>query len=564
MIPKPRSATPGDGVFTLHEATAITATDAAARAARRLQADLRAATGFALPTVRVEEGAQRPSRNAADDEGLDTRRPPAGATRPAADIDLAFDDRMPHEAYRLEVASAGVRVIGGGDAGLFYGGQALRQLLGPDAFRRAPLPGRDWTAAASVIDDAPRFAWRGFMLDVARSFRPKHEVLRLIDLLALHRVNVLQLHLTDDQGWRMEIRRHPRLTEVGAWRPESQLGHGPASTLDGRPHGGFYTQDDLREIVAYAAERMITVVPEIETPGHVRAALAAYPELGVTGQHVEVWTRFGITDDVLNVEESTIDFFRDVFDEVMDVFPSTYIAVGGDEARKTQWAADPRTQELMRERGLANEHELQAWFIRQLDDHLTAAGRRLYGWDEVLEGPLAPGATIASWRGLHGARIAVARGHDVVLCPDDFAYLDYRQSDAAEEPIPVGTVLSLRDVYDFEPLPDDADEATRRHVLGVQANAWTEHLDTASRLDYAVFPRLAAFAEVAWSAPGKDWDDFAARLPGQLAIYDAIGVGYRPLAGPRPWQQRPGIPGVPRERADRQAELAALTADLLE
>lgn len=560
MIPKPRAVTPGDGVFTLTGATAITATDAAARAALRLQRGLRAATGFELPLVRVEEGAQRPSRNAAD-AGFET--PPSAAPQPA-DIHLTLDHRMPREAYRLEVAPEGVRITGGDDAGLFHGGQAFRQLLGPDAFRAAPLPGREWTVAASVIDDAPRFSWRGFMLDVARRFRPKHEVLRLIDLLALHRVNVLQLHLTDDQGWRMEIRSHPRLTEVGAWRPESQLGHGPASTLDGRPHGGFYTHDDLGEIVAYAAERMITVVPEIETPGHVRAALAAYPELGVTGCPVDVWTGYGITDDVLNVEASTVDFFRDVLDEVMDVFPSTYIAVGGDEARKAQWATDSRTQELMRERGIANELELQAWFIRQLDDHLTAAGRRLYGWDEVLEGQLAPGATIASWRGLRGAQVAVARGHDVVLCPDDFAYLDYRQSDAADEPIPVGTVLTLRDVYDFEPLPGDADDAMRRHVLGVQANAWTEHLDTADRLDYAVFPRLAAFAEVAWSSPGKDWDDFAARLPDLLAIYDAIGVGSRPLAGPHPWQRRPGVPGAPRGKADRAAELAALTADLLE
>ena len=566
MIPKPVSATPGDGVFTLNGTTAITATDAAARAARRLQADLRAATGFGL-FVDGGGGEAAVSASGARHVGLDAHRPAAGARRAMGAIELAVDERMPREAYRLEVGPAGVRLTGGDTAGLFYGGQAFRQLLGPDAFRAAPLPGREWTAAASVIEDAPRFGWRGFMLDVARNFRPKHEVLRLIDLLALHRVNVLQLHLTDDQGWRMEIRRHPRLTEVGAWRPESQLGHGPASTLDGRPHGGFYTQDDLREIVAYAAERMITVVPEIETPGHVRAALAAYPELGVSGESVEVWTRYGITDHVLNVEESTVAFFREVLDEVMDVFPSTYIGVGGDEARKTQWAADARTQQLMRERGIANELELQAWFIRQLDDHLTAAGRRLYGWDEVLEGPLAPGATIASWRGLRGAQVAVARGHDVVLCPDDFAYLDYRQSDAAEEPIPVGTVLSLRDVYDFEPLPDhadDADDAMRRHLLGVQANAWTEHLDTGSRLDYAVFPRLAAFAEVAWSAPGKDWGDFAARLSDQLAIYDAIGVGYRPLAGPHPWQQRPGVPGAPRERADREAELAALTADLLE
>lgn len=543
LIPKPVSFEALDDAFELTTDTVVTASsDAAAPAARRLQADLAAATGFALPVIPWQ----------------------SAATHAGAAIALDVDPELPREGYRLEIAPDGVRLTGGSTAGLFHGGIAFRQLLGPDAFRLSALPGRQWRAAASVTVDAPRFAWRGFLLDVARSFRPKHEVLRLIDLLALHRVNVLQLHLTDDQGWRMEIHRYPRLTEVGAWRPESQLGHGPDSTLDGRPVGGFYTHDDLREIVAYAAERHIEVVPEIETPGHVRAALAAHPELGVTGGPHEVWTRYGINDDVLNTEESTVEFFRNVLDEVMAVFPSTYIAVGGDEARKVQWANDARTQELMAERGLSTPNELQAWFIRQLDAHLTAAGRRLYGWDEVLEGPLEPGATIASWRGLRGAEVAVARGHDVVLCPDDFAYLDYRQSDSADEPIPVGTVQSLRDVYEFEPLPADASEPMRRHVLGVQANAWSEHMDTASRVDYMVFPRLAAFAEVAWSAPGKDWVAFEARLDAQLAIYDAIGIAYRPLDGPHPWQQRPGVPGVPRARADRQAELAALTADLLE
>lgn len=534
MIPRPLEYRPGEGRFALTAETGIAASDAARPSALRLQRPLAEATGFELPLTS------------------------------AGEIRLEVDERMPHEGYRLEVAPSGVSITGGGEAGLFYGGQAFRGLLGPEAFRRAPGPTREWMAEASVIDDAPRFGWRGLMLDVARSFRPKHELLRLIDLLALHRLNVLHLHLTDDQGWRMEIRRYPRLAEVGGWRPESQVGHGPQSTVDGRPHGGYYTQRDLREIVDYAAERAITVVPEIETPGHVRAALAAYPELGVAGgDPVDVWTRYGITDDVLNVEESTVEFFRNVLDEVVDVFPSAYIGIGGDEARKTKWAADARTLELMRDRGLATPHELQAWFIRQLDDHLTAAGRRLYGWDEVLEGPLAPGATIASWRGSRGTEVAVARGHDVVLCPSDVVYLDYRQSDAADEPIPVGTVLTLRDVYDFEPLPEGVDDATRRHVLGVQANAWTEHLDTLARLDYAVFPRLAALAEVAWSAPGKNWPDFLARLEGQLAIYDAIGVGYRPLAGPHPWQQRPGVPGLPRDKADRQAELARLTADLL-
>jgi hexosaminidase len=433
------------------------------------------------------------------------------------------------------------------------------------------------------LDGEPRFAWRGVMLDVARRFRPMPDLLRFVDLLAAHGLNVLQLHLTDDQGWRFEVRAYPRLTEVGGRRSESQLGHGPASTLDGMPHEGSYSQHELRELVAYAAARGIRVVPEIDVPGHAQSILAAYPEFGVgdadavRARIAEPWTRYGISDEVLNVEEATLAFVCAVFDELCEVFDSDVVGFGGDEARKRRWAADARTQELMAERGLATEDELQAWFLSRVAAHLASRGRRVIGWDEMLEGAGGSGggggggvasalpadAVVASWRGPVGAELGAGLGHDVVLCPDLWTYFDYRQSDAADEPIPVGTVLSLEVVATFDPLPAGVSSAAlRERVIGVQANVWTEHLDSRERLDYAVFPRLGAFAEVAWNGGPLEWDGFASRLPAYLAWLGEQGVDFRPLEGPRPDQQRPGVPGAPRDRASRIAELAELTANL--
>ena len=415
----------------------------------------------------------------------------------------------------------------------------------------------------------PRFAWRGVMLDVARRFRPMPDLLRFVDLLAAHGLNILQLHLTDDQGWRFEVRRYPLLTEVGGRRSESQLGHGPFATGDGVPHEGWYTQRELRELVRYAAARGIWIVPEIDVPGHACAVLAAYPEYGVgdvaavRARVPEPWTRFGISDEVLNVEDKTVRFVCDVFDEVCDVFDSDLVGFGGDEAQKGRWHEDARTRELMAERGLAGEAESQAWFLGRVASHLAGRGRRVIGWDEMLEGRRpAADAVVASWRGPVGAALAARLGHEVVLCPDLWTYLDYRQSDDPEEPIPVGTVLSLEDAAAFDPLPADAPQVLRDRVVGVQANVWTEHLDSRARLDYAVFPRLGAFAEVAWNGGPLDWTDFASRLPGYLAWLETEGVDFRPLDGPRPHQRRPGVPGVPRERADRIAQLERLTADL--
>ncbi|MFD5865197.1 beta-N-acetylhexosaminidase [Agromyces sp. NPDC127015] len=427
----------------------------------------------------------------------------------------------------------------------------------------------DSTAAGLRLEGEPRFAWRGVMLDVARRFRPVADLERFIDLLAAHRINVLQLHLTDDQGWRFEVRAYPRLTEVGGRRSQTQLGHGPHSTLDGVPHEGWYTHGELRGLVRFAAARGIRIVPEIDVPGHAQAILAAYPEFGVGGAEAvservaEPWPRFGISDEVLNVDDATLEFVGTVFDELCEVFDSEFIGIGGDEVRKDRWRADPRTQELMAERGLTTEEELQSWFLARIADRVRGHGRRVVGWDEMLEGrDPAPDAIVASWRGPVGAELGARLRHDVVLCPDLWTYLDYRQSDLPEEPIPVGTVLSVEDVGTFDPVPAESPAWFADRVAGVQANVWCEHLDGRDRLDYAVFPRLGAFAEVAWNGGPVDPDDFAARLPGYLAWLDARGVAYRPPSGPRPDQQRPGVPGAPRDRADRLAELARLTANL--
>ncbi|MFG2820963.1 beta-N-acetylhexosaminidase [Kitasatospora sp. NPDC048365] len=521
MLPRPAFLQLLDGEFRLDDTTAITAPRELAPSAHWLQGALRPATGLWLP-VGVAVGAGHA-------------------------ITLRLAPELGHEAYRLSVTTERVVIEGGSQAGVFYGCQALLQLLPPAVHRRSVTEAR-WTVPAVEVEDRPRFRWRGVMLDVARHFLPKREVLRFVDLMALHRLNTLHLHLTDDQGWRLEIKRHPRLAEVGAWRAESQVGAGECAPGDGRPHGGYYTQDDIREIVAYAAERHITVVPEIDLPGHSQAAIAAYPELGVQGVELPVFTRWGINPNILNTEESTLAFLREVLDEVVDLFPSRVVGIGGDECPKGQWRADPRTQELIRERGLADEHALQAWFTGRLADHLADRGRRAFTWDDVLEGPVPADTVIASWRGLTGARTAARRGLDVVACPDDRVYLDYRQSERDDEPIPFAVPLTLEDAYRFDPVPPELTPEQARHVIGGQANIWTEHMDNPRTVDYYAFPRLCAVAEALWSEGERDFDEFRTRLADHLPRLDALGVEYRRETGPLPWQRRPGIEGKPSTR----------------
>ncbi|MFI6156651.1 beta-N-acetylhexosaminidase [Kitasatospora sp. NPDC051170] len=526
LIPAPSSAVrrPGED-FPLDAATTLTAPPALADAERWLRGALGAATGLPLGPGRAGEG-----------------------------IELVLDGALAAEAYRLTVRPGHALIAAGGPAGALWGAQTLRRLLGPDAYRRSALRRQGWVLPGVDVEDAPRFGWRGVLLDVARHFLPKSDVLRFVDLIAAHKLNVLHLHLTDDQGWRVEIKRYPRLTERGAWRERSMVGYRAGQRRDDRPHGGYYTQDDLREMVAYAAERGITVVPEIDLPGHTQAAVAAYPELGNTDvvdtSGLGVWTDWGVSPNVLNASEETLRFFEGVLEEVLELFPSEFVHLGGDECPKEQWKDSAAAQARIRELGLANEDELQSHLIRHFDRWLAARGRRLIGWDEILEGGLAPGAAVSSWRGFGGGIAAAEAGHDVVMCPEQYVYFDHRQADGLEEPIPVGFVRTLEDVYRFEPVPPQLDAAAARHVIGTQANLWSEFMHSARDIDYRAFPRLAAFAEVAWSdlpreGAARDWAGFEQRLGEHLRVLDALGVEYRPVDGPHPWQRWPGVVGRP-------------------
>lgn len=536
-IPAPAQFSPGHGHFTLNANTRITASAELLAEARQLAAALRPATGFPLPV----------SQSLAQGHV----------------INFAVDSALAAEEYQVTVTEADVTITAAGGAGAFYAAQVLQQLLPPQIYRRATTTGVTWQIPVCEIADRPRFGWRGVMLDVSRHFMPKADVLRFIDLAAMHRLNVFHWHLTDDQGWRIEIKRYPKLTEVGSWRRESQVGAQRECAGNNRPHGGFYTQDDVREIVAYAAERHITVIPEIEMPGHVQAAIAAYPELGVAGQQIEVGTRWGIIEDVCNIERSTVEFFCQVLDEVAELFPADIIHVGGDECPKVQWENDVRTRELMADYEIADINSVQPWFMAQIGAHLEKLGKRMAGWDEILEGPVPERTIISSWRGLTGAVTAARRGCEVVSCPTDPVYLDFRQSDGDDEPIPVAIPVDIARAYSFEPVPAQltADEA--RFILGGQANVWTEHMDSPRTVDFFTFPRLAAIAEALW-ATHKNYDDFWRRLPAHLARLDVIGVEYRPLDGPRPWQRRPGIPGRPTSLAEWEAFINELVANIRE
>lgn len=444
-------------------------------------------------------------------------------------IALTVDGRIGPSAYELQVTAQGVRITGGDAAGLFHGTQTLRQLLPSQIFRRTTLSDVDWYVPGIEIADRPRFAWRGMLLDVSRHFFGLEMVLKLIDLLALHRMNVLHLHLTDDQGWRIEIKRYPRLTDIGSWRARSMIGSSQDSKrfgakYDETPHSGFFTQDDIREIVAYAAERFITVIPEIDVPGHSQAAIAAYPELGNARARLPVHTDWGVNTHVLNVSDETITFYKGVLEEVLTLFPSVFIHVGGDEVPKDEWKASPLAQERIRDLGLAGEDELQSWFITQLSDFLTDRGRRLVGWDEILEGGLPRGAMVMSWRGDSGG-IAVARlGHDVVMTPDPVMYLYHHQSDPAVEPPGVPPIVDLRSVYSYEPVPSEMTESDATHVLGAQCQMWTEFVVSPRQLQEMVFPRLCAFSEVVWAEQKDSFGEFERRLSSHTERLKALDV----------------------------------------
>ena len=431
------------------------------------------------------------------------------------------------EGYRMDVTSSAVDISAHTPAGLFYGLQTLRQLL--------PVNSEDWSMPAVVIEDVPRFRYRGMHLDVGRHFFPVTFIKKYIDLLALYKMNTFHWHLTDDQGWRIEIKKYPKLTEIGAYRQETVSGKNFEKwdrpyIGDGTPHGGFYTQDEVREVVAYARARYIDVIPEIEMPGHATAALAAYPQYACTDGPFAVPTTWGIFEDIYCPKEETFQFLEDVLTEVIALFPSTYIHIGGDEAPKTRWEESALAQQVIAREGLADEEELQSYFIRRIESFLQQHGRRLIGWDEILEGGLAPQATVMSWRGMDGGIEAARQGHDVIMTPTSHTYFDYYQADPETEPLAIRGLTTLKKVYDFEPVPSvlSLDEAA--HILGAQGNVWTEYMSTTEYVEYMVFPRMLALSEVVWSPKNaRNWESFSRRLPHQLQHLDKLGVNYRPV-----------------------------------
>ena len=521
VIPAPMSLEARQGIFTLGPSVRIIIPESPAgllTVASYLQDMLRRPTGY--------------------DIGIDVAAETAGETPlRAGGIYLRLGDlegRLGKEGYRLDIGPDRILIEGAAPAGVFYGVQTLRQLL-PAAIERPDGPSgtSSWPLPAVSIEDKPRFGWRGGMLDCSRHFFPKEFVKRWIDILAMHKLNTFHWHLTDDQGWRVEIKRHPRLTEVGAWRVDREDKHWnarePQRPGEAATYGGFYTQDDIREIVAYAASRFITIVPEIEMPGHAKAALSAYPRFSCTGGPFTVppggyWP---ITDVFCPGRDDTFEFLENVLTEVVDLFPGPFVHVGGDEVDKTEWKRCPQCRARMKAEGLKDENELQSYFIRRMEKVLNAKGRRLIGWDEILEGGLAPQATVMSWRGTEGGIAAAKAGHDVVMSPTSHCYIDYYQGNPALEPLAIGGYVPLSKVYSFEPVPDVLTEAEAKHVLGGQANLWTEYPQDGRQAEYLALPRLAALAEAVWTPKDRrGWPDFAARIKALMARYEAAGLNY--------------------------------------
>ncbi len=509
LIPQPLDMKETGGIFELKADAVIAYADQAAKpSAELVAAQLRPATGFKLKVKKGSKGA--------------------------IVFQTVDDVSLSKEGYELRITDH-VSIKAAGAEGLYYGAQTLRQLLPPEIYSVGKVS-KVWSAPTVEIRDVPRFGWRGLHLDVARHFMPKEDVLRFIDTMSTLKFNIMHWHLTEDQGWRIEIKKYPRLTTVGAWREKTIVGHyrDKPRKYDDTRHGGFYTQDEIREVVAYAAARGITIVPEIDMPGHMQAAIAAYPELGVTGEQVGLRNEWGISEIILNPEESTVQFCKDVLTEVMELFPSEFIHIGGDEAKKTLWNKSPRVQELLKERGLKDTHEMQSWFIKQIDDFLVANNRRLIGWDEIAEGGLAENAAVMWWRGKKGlptALKAAAEGHDIVVAATSYLYFDYYQSrDKKDEPLAIGGFLPLEKVYGFDPIIEGLDENAAKRVLGAQGQLWTEYMPNMKHVEYMAFPRACALSEVVWLPKDqKNKARFMQSLEIQEKRFDAMGVNYRPI-----------------------------------
>jgi len=511
LIPQPQNLIVGEGAFSLNKKTVIVAQGEAIPVAEFLQSFLKKGTGMDLSIV--SEG----KKNAII---LTLAQPVSNS-----------DDSK--EAYFLNSTTKNVEISSTAPAGLFYGVQTLRQLFPAEIESPVVKPEIDWSIPVVEISDKPRFAWRGVMLDCVRHFFPVSHIKNVLDQLAARKMNHFHWHLVDDQGWRVEIKKYPELTAVSAWRVDRENLHWnerPDQTPEEKAtYGGFYTQDEIREIVAYAAKLNIEVVPEIEMPAHVSCVFAAYPELSCSGKKVTVapggvWP---VTNIYCAGNEQTFSFLEDVLTEVSELFPSQYMHVGGDEATKINWEKCPKCQARIKKEGLKDENELQSYFITRMEKFINSKGKKLIGWDEILEGGLAPEATVMSWRGFEGGIEAAKSGHDVIMSPTSFCYFDYYQGPQESEPLAIGNYLPVSKVYEFEPVPETLTAEESKHILGGQANLWTEYVPTPEHSMYMFFPRLEAMAEVLWTMPAnKNYEDFQKRLGRQFERYENSGVNY--------------------------------------
>lgn len=456
----------------------------------------------------------------------------ASGSAGTAEIRFIADKRLEKEEYGIKVNAKGIQVRASGLNGVIYAIQTIKQLLPVEIYSGEDAADKDWNIPYMTVSDKPRFAYRGMHLDPCRHFFSVEETKRFIDIMEIHKMNTLHWHLTEDQGWRVEIKKYPRLTEVGSMRRETIIGH--TKEYDGTPYGGYYTQEEIKDVVAYAAARGITIIPEVDLPGHMQAALAAYPELGCTGGPYEVWCKWGVSENVLCVgKEEVFTFLEDVISELCELFPGEYFHIGGDECPKTRWHDCPLCQAKIAELGIVGNEKftpedfLQSYVTKRMEDFLTTKGRKIIGWDEILQGEVSPNATVMSWRGVQGGITASQMGHDVIMTPNIYCYFDYCQShDADREPISIGGYLPVDKVYLFEPCTDMTKEQAA-HIIGVQANVWTEYIATPEHLEYMILPREAALSEVQWCQSGrKDWNRFHADLERMCAIYEQRGYNY--------------------------------------
>ncbi|MBQ1635570.1 MAG: beta-N-acetylhexosaminidase, partial [Bacteroidales bacterium] len=507
IIPQPAFIQTADGVFTIDRNTPVYIDEgdsALLRTVGFLNDKLSKAAGWTLNVI-----ADDPLRHG-NEKGL-----------------FWLDAGLPKEAYNLYINPERVVVEFGSGAGAFYALQTLLQLL-PDAiFADSAQHGVRWTLPCCDIEDAPRFPYRGMHLDCCLHFFDIPFLERYIDLMALHKVNRFHWHLTEDQGWRIEIKKYPLLTEKGQWRKETVVGSLASGVYDGKPYGGYYTQEEIKALIKYAADRYVTIIPEIEIPGHSLAAISCYPELSCgLEDHYETATRWGIFKQVYCTKEETFKFLEDVFDEVIDLFPSELIHIGGDECPKASWKQCPHCQAMIKKLGLKDEYELQSWFIQRMEKYINSKGRQIIGWDEILEGGLAPNAKVMSWLGEEGGIKAAQQHHEVVMAPYPKYYLDYWQADPDSEPLAMGGPTLLRTMYEYNPIPEVLTPEEARYIIGVEGCVWTEYMPTPARVEYMAWPRMCAIAEAGWTKAGKDWDGFTLRLETHLGRLDRLDVGY--------------------------------------